>query len=71
MSIDWQHGERLTLEALEVRDDFLRRHIGPNEAEISEMLTALGLDGVDDLDQLTDAATPKAIRQKTPLSVPE
>lgn len=71
MSIDWQHGERLTLEALEVRDDFLRRHIGPNEAEIAEMLTALGLDGVDDLDQLTDAATPKSIRQKTPLSVPE
>jgi len=71
MSIDWQHGERLTLEALEVRDDFLRRHIGPTEEEIAEMLAALGVDDVDDLDRLIDAAVPKSIRQTQALSVPE
>ncbi|MCR9222312.1 MAG: aminomethyl-transferring glycine dehydrogenase [Alphaproteobacteria bacterium] len=71
MSIDWRRGERLTLEALEVRDDFLRRHIGPTDAETAEMLGAIGLDPAAGLDGLIDRAVPQSIRQAAPLSVPQ
>jgi len=69
MSVDWQHGERLTLEALEVRDDFVRRHIGPSAEELSAMLDTL--DGCADLDDLIERSVPKSIQQKAPLQVPE
>ncbi|MBP5858296.1 aminomethyl-transferring glycine dehydrogenase [Marivibrio halodurans] len=69
MSVDWQHGERLTLEALEVRDDFVRRHIGPSQPDIDAMLASL--DGVGDLEELVERTVPKSIQQKTPLNVPE
>ncbi len=47
--------------------DFVRRHLGPGDREISEMLEALGLES---LDALVDAAVPRAIRSGTPLDLP-
>jgi glycine dehydrogenase len=51
------------LEALEQRDAFIGRHIGPSEAEIAEMLEALGLPS---LDALIERAVPAAIRAGLP-----
>jgi glycine dehydrogenase len=48
-------------------DQFVRRHIGPNEAETSEMLALLGR---KNLDELIDAAVPKKIRQPKELNLP-
>ena len=47
-------------------DDFVRRHIGPGDGEIAEMLQALGLES---LDALIAAAVPEAIRSETPLNL--
>ena len=49
-------------------DSFARRHIGPNEAEVAEMLRDLGF---DNLDVLIDATVPKSIRLDRPLDLPE
>ena len=49
---------RRSLEELEMRGDFIRRHIGPGEEQITEMLSALGLES---LDALIDKAVPPAI----------
>jgi glycine dehydrogenase len=46
--------------------DFIPRHIGPNEAEIAEMLAAIGY---DTLDELIDATIPEAIRIRRPLEI--
>ena len=48
-------------------DHFVRRHIGPNAAETSEMLTLLGH---KNLDELTDAAVPQKIRLGNKLNLP-
>lgn len=48
-------------------DQFVRRHIGPNAAETSEMLEIVGFDSVD---ALADAAVPKGIRLPQPLDLP-
>ena len=40
-------------------DTFVRRHLGPSEAEIAAMLTTVGYDS---LDALADAAVPESIR---------
>ncbi|MBM4109332.1 MAG: aminomethyl-transferring glycine dehydrogenase [Phycisphaerae bacterium] len=45
-------------------DLFAHRHIGPNDAEVAEML---GLLGYRSLDELTDATVPASIRLPTPL----
>ena len=34
---------------LEQKQDFVRRHIGPSEAEMAEMLAAIGAESLDDL----------------------
>ena len=47
-------------------DTFVRRHIGPDEAEQRAMLDFLGL---EDLDALVDQTVPKAIRQREPLNL--
>ncbi len=47
-------------------DTFIHRHIGPDEAEVAEML---GLLGYDSLDALIEAAVPSQIRTDAPLSV--
>ena len=46
---------------------FARRHIGPDEAEISRMLDLLGCGS---LDALIDATMPESIRRRTPLDLP-
>ncbi|HYH82353.1 MAG TPA: aminomethyl-transferring glycine dehydrogenase, partial [Longimicrobium sp.] len=50
--------------ALTHPDTFVRRHIGPNGAEVAEMLETLGLGS---LDELIDATVPAAIRLRRPL----
>ncbi len=58
---------RLTLADLEMRGDFIRRHIGPGEAQIHEMLEVVGASSLDDL---IEQATPAAIRTERPLDLP-
>jgi glycine dehydrogenase len=48
--------------------EFADRHIGPSPDEIATMLDALG---VATLDELVDRAVPEAIRDRTPLALPE
>ena len=52
---------------LEGRDEFVRRHIGPNDAEILAMLEVVGAASLDDL---IAQATPRAIRIERPLDLP-
>ena len=47
--------------------DFIRRHLGPGDGEISEMLKELELAS---LEALVDAAVPRAIRSEAPLRLP-
>ena len=47
-------------------DTFVRRHIGPGEDEVREMLRILGFES---LDQLTDATVPESIRLRRPLKL--
>ncbi len=49
-------------------DTFARRHIAPSEAEIAEMLSALGYKS---LAELADATVPAGIRLKQPLQLAE
>lgn len=52
---------------LEPTDDFVHRHVGPSEADIKEMLAALGLPS---LEALADATVPGDIRLRKPLDLP-
>ncbi len=47
--------------------DFKQRHIGPNCAEVQQMLKVLGLANLDDL---IDKTVPQSIRQDNPLNLP-
>ncbi|MEM9990538.1 MAG: aminomethyl-transferring glycine dehydrogenase [Bacteroidota bacterium] len=49
-------------------DQFVQRHIGPNEQELAQMLETIG---VDSLDALIAQTIPDDIRLKTPLDIPE
>jgi glycine dehydrogenase len=49
-------------------DSFARRHIGPNEEEVRDMLRELGF---ENLDALIDATVPKNIRLDRELNLPE
>jgi glycine dehydrogenase len=53
--------------ALAPTDLFVRRHIGPGETQIREMLETLGYDS---LDGLIETAVPEAIRLDRPLELP-
>ncbi|KRG42345.1 glycine dehydrogenase [Stenotrophomonas panacihumi] len=57
-----------SLRALEHHDAFIARHIGPNDAEIAQML---GVVGHASLDALTDAIVPGSIKSAAPLALPE
>ncbi|TAM08419.1 MAG: glycine dehydrogenase (aminomethyl-transferring) [Paraburkholderia sp.] len=57
-----------TLAQLEQRDDFVGRHIGPDNTETRAMLRTLGLDSID---QLIDRVIPGSILSSSPLSLPE
>jgi glycine dehydrogenase len=60
--------EQVALSALERADEFVRRHIGPDDAQIQAMLEVAQARSLDDL---IDQATPRAIRTKRPLELPE
>jgi glycine dehydrogenase len=53
--------------ALAPTDLFVRRHIGPDEAQVREMLETIGYDS---LDELIETAVPEAIRLDRPLDIP-
>jgi glycine dehydrogenase len=53
--------------AIELPDKFEPRHIGPDQAQLAEMLRVIG---VPSLDALIDAALPGSIRLKAPLNMP-
>ena len=57
---------RRSLEDLKMRGDFVRRHIGPGDAQIAEMLGALG---IGSLDELIDKTMPDTIRTERPLNL--
>ena len=56
-----------SLRELEHHAEFIERHIGPNDAEIQEMLAVVGQDS---LEALTDAIVPAAIKSPAPLALP-
>ena len=58
---------RHSLEELKMRGDFIRRHIGPGEPQIAEMLADLGLKTLDDL---IDKTVPASILADSPLDLP-
>jgi glycine dehydrogenase len=58
----------LPLSALEQRDEFVGRHIGPDAGEIAAMLASIG---AASLEQLIDQTIPAAIRLATPLALAE
>src|SRR5215207_8544464 len=47
-------------------DSFVPRHVGPNEAEVAEMLEVIGYPSLDDL---IDATIPEKIRFRRPLAI--
>ena len=57
-----------SLRELEHSSAFVDRHIGPNDAEIAQMLRTVGHDS---LDALTDAIVPGSIKSPAPLALPE
>jgi len=57
----------LPLAALEQRDAFIARHVGPADAEIAEMLAAIG---APSLDALIGQTVPQSIRLDAPLALP-
>ncbi|MEQ8234066.1 MAG: glycine dehydrogenase (aminomethyl-transferring), partial [Gammaproteobacteria bacterium] len=58
----------MRLRDFEQRGDFVRRHIGPDTAQIEAMLGALGLDSLDDI---VTRAVPDDIVSTTPLALTE
>mgnify|MGYP003663286064 FL=1 len=58
---------RPSLDTLENRDEFVRRHIGPSDADIETMLEVIG---IDSLDALVDKAVPDGIRTNEAFDVP-
>ncbi|GAA4345738.1 aminomethyl-transferring glycine dehydrogenase [Kangiella taiwanensis] len=58
--------DKTSLQDLQQSDDFIRRHLGPRENEIQEMLSELGLSSLDDL---VEKAVPHKIQVKEPIGV--
>jgi glycine dehydrogenase len=58
---------RPTLEQLEMTGDFIRRHIGPGEAQLAHMLETLGASSLEDL---CKQAVPETIISPMPLDLP-
>ena len=57
-----------SLRELEHHSAFVERHIGPNDAEVAQMLDVLGH---ATLDAMTDAIVPARIKSPAPLALPE
>ena len=51
-----------------IKDEFIRRHNGPSEAETAKMLETIG---VKSMDELIEKTVPAAIRLKEPLALPD
>ncbi|AWL11139.1 Glycine dehydrogenase (aminomethyl-transferring) [Saliniradius amylolyticus] len=58
----------LSLSQLEQKQDFVRRHVGPQEAEITQMLESIG---AESLEQLIEQTVPAGIRLPEPLKLGE
>lgn len=56
-----------SLRELEHPHAFVERHVGPNDAEIAQMLRTVGYDS---LDAMTDAIVPASIKSPAPLDLP-
>ena len=56
------------MDPLYAQAPFAQRHIGPNDAERTEMLRSLGYRS---LDALIDAVVPQGIRRQEPLALPQ
>ena len=56
-----------SLRDLEHHDAFIERHIGPNDSEIAQMLSAIGYNS---LEAMTDAIVPGQIKSQAPLALP-
>ncbi|HEX7183383.1 MAG TPA: aminomethyl-transferring glycine dehydrogenase [Thermoanaerobaculia bacterium] len=61
-----RHGASGAGSALDPTDTFVRRHVGPSEPEIEEMLRVIGAGSLDDLVRET---VPGSIRLREPLSL--
>ena len=57
-----------SLRELEHHGAFVERHIGPNDAEIAQMLRTVGYNS---LDAMTDAIVPGKIKSPAPLALPQ
>ena len=57
-----------SLRDLEHHAAFIERHIGPNDAEVAQMLRVVGHDS---LDAMTDAIVPASIKSPAPLALPK
>ena len=57
---------KISLHTLQQHDDFIDRHIGPNQADIDAMLATTG---VKSLDELMDQTIPASIREQEPLAL--
>ena len=66
-SMSFSETKDLSTASLAHPDQFVRRHIGPDAKETSEMLALLGRKS---LDELIDAAVPKKIRLSKKLNLP-
>ncbi|MBW7911042.1 MAG: glycine dehydrogenase (aminomethyl-transferring), partial [Alphaproteobacteria bacterium] len=53
---------KYSISELEQKEDFIRRHIGPGDKDLAEMLKAVG---AASLDELTARAVPAAILEKS------
>ena len=61
------HDPASSLRSLEHHDAFIERHIGPNDAEVAQMLRVIGHES---LEAMTDAIVPAAIKSPEPLALP-
>jgi len=59
---------KISLAELEQQEDFLRRHIGPDASQVTEMLEYLG---IGSMDELIRKAVPDSIRIDDPLALGE
>ncbi len=62
-----EQGSRPTMEQLEGRDAFVKRHIGPTSRDLDKMLAVIG---VASLDELIDRTVPADIRISEDLDLP-
>ena len=63
-----ENQRRTALEELEMRGDFIRRHIGPDAQQIDDMVRELGLTSLDDM---IKAVVPDSILSREPLQLTE